>query len=199
MDFGGVQRHQPASVDGGERLAAVIAPVVTRRDDKYILFTRRADHLGEHPGQMSWPGGGREPNDPDLTETALREGNEEIGLRPDEVDIVGRLDDIRTVSNYAVRPFVAHVPDRPYEPDEREVAEVALLPVAALTDPDNYEWEPREHPHYGEVRLDYFQVGEYTVWGATGRMLVQLLELTTDWQAPADPDQVIDPDTDLRT
>jgi 8-oxo-dGTP pyrophosphatase MutT (NUDIX family) len=199
MDLRGVQRHQPASVDSGEQLAAVIAPIVTREDGTYILFTKRADHLGEHPGQMSWPGGGREPRDESLTETALREVNEEIGLRADEVKTVGRLDDIQTVTDYAVRPFVARVPDRTYEPDEREVAEVVFLPVAALTDPDNYEWERRDHPHYGEVRLDFFHVGQYTVWGATGRMLVQLLELTTDWGAPADPDQVIDPDADIRT
>lgn len=199
MDLGGVRRHQPQSVDGGEQLAAVIAPIVTREDGEYVLFTKRADHLGEHPGQMSWPGGGREPSDSDLTATALREVEEEIGLRASEVDIVGRLDDIRTVTDYAVRPFVARIPDREYEPDEREVAEVVFLSVADLTEHDNYEWERRDHPHYGEVRLDFFHVGGYTVWGATGRMLVQLLELTTDWRPPAAPDQVIDPDADLST
>ena len=60
---------------------------------------------------------GREPSDADLVATAKREGDEEIGLRPEEVDVVGRLDDIRTITNYAVRPFVARVPDREYTPD----------------------------------------------------------------------------------
>jgi 8-oxo-dGTP pyrophosphatase MutT (NUDIX family) len=199
MDLRGVRRHRPRAIEDAGQLAAVIAPVVTREGEEYVLFTKRADHLGEHPGQMSWPGGGREPSDRDLTATALREAEEEIGLLPSEVDIVGRLDDIYTVTDYTIRPFVAQVPDREYDPDEREVAEVVLLSVRDLTDPDNYEWERRDHPHYGEVRLDFFHVGDYTVWGATGRMLVQLLKLTTDWRPPATPDQVIDPDADLRT
>jgi 8-oxo-dGTP pyrophosphatase MutT (NUDIX family) len=199
MDLGGVARHEPATVDEADRKAAVVAGVAERRGEPHVLFTKRADHLGEHPGQMSWPGGGREPSDADLRATALREVREEIGMRESEVDFVGRLDDIHTVTNYDIRPFVARVPDREYVPDEREVAEVALLPVSGLIDPANYESELRDHPHYGETRLDFFHVNGYTVWGATGRMLVQLLELTTDWRAPAEPDRVVDPDADLPT
>lgn len=146
---------------------------------------------------MSFPGGGREPVDDDLTATALREADEEIGLDPDTAEVVGRLDDIRTITRYAVRPFVARVPDREYVPDEHEVAEVVVLPIAALTDPDNYDSERRDHPHYGEVRLHFFRVGDYVVWGATGRILVQFLELTTDWRVPDDPDRVVDSDADF--
>ena len=146
---------------------------------------------------MSFPGGGREPSDADLEATAKREGREEIGLRPPEVDVIGRLNDIRTITNYAVRPFVARIPDREYTPDEREVAEIAVLPVSALTDLDNYESERRDHPHYGEIRIHFFRVDGYTVWGATGRMLVQLLELTTDWTMPPEVDRVVDPDADF--
>ena len=197
MDLSGVARHAPVDVEDAKRRAAVIAPVVERAGAHHVLFTKRADHLGEHPGQMSFPGGGREPSDESCRATALREAREEIGLRAEEVDVVGRLDDIRTTSEYAVRPFVGTVPDREYEPDHREVAEIAVLPAADLTDPANYESERRDHPHYGDVRLHFFRVGGYTVWGATGRMLVQLLELTTDWRAPAEPDRVVDPDTDL--
>jgi 8-oxo-dGTP pyrophosphatase MutT (NUDIX family) len=197
MDLSAVGRHAPLPVDGAERRAAVIAPVVERPDGRALLFTKRADHLGEHAGQMSFPGGGREPSDPDLEATARREADEEIGLAPTETNIVGRLDDIRTVSEYAVRPFVARVPAREYVPDEREVAEVALLSVADLTDLDNYESERRDHPNHGERRLHFFRVDGYTVWGATGRMLVQLLELTTDWEMPTAVDRVVDPDADF--
>ncbi|MFD1595402.1 NUDIX hydrolase [Haloplanus litoreus] len=197
MDLSAVARHTPRTIDDAEREAAVVAPIVERADGDALLFTKRADHLGEHAGQMSFPGGGREPSDADLEETARREANEEIGLIPDEIEVVGRLDDIPTVSDYAVRPFVSRIPDRTYVPDEREVAEIVVLPVAALTDLDNYESERRDHPHYGEIRLHFFHVEGYTVWGATGRMLVQLLELATDWEMPPEVDRVVDPDADF--
>ncbi|SDZ88529.1 NUDIX domain-containing protein [Haloplanus vescus] len=199
LDLAALGRHTPRRIDDAEREAAVVAPVVDRDGDDALLFTKRADHLGQHPGQMSFPGGGREPSDADLEATARREAEEEIGLRRDEVDIVGELDDIPTVSEYAVRPFVSRVPDRTYVPDEREVAEIAVLDAEALTDDSNYESERRDHPHYGEVRLHFFHVDGYTVWGATGRMLVQLLELTTDWEMPPEVDRVVDPDADFPT
>ena len=176
----------------------MLAPVIERDGDAHLLFTKRAEHLGEHPGQMSFPGGGREPVDRTLTDTALREANEEVGMRPDEVDVVGRIDDTRTSSSYAVRPFVGVAPDRVYVPDESEVAEVAVLPIAALTNPTNYESERRTgHPEYGDHRVHYFHVDGYTVWGVTGRMVVQLLERTTDWRAPPEPDRVVGPEADF--
>ncbi|WP_123538993.1 NUDIX hydrolase [Halosimplex salinum] len=182
---------------GDEREAAVLAPVVTSDGDDHVLFTKRADHLTDHPGQMSFPGGGREPVDDDLLATALREANEEVGLRADEVDVAGRLDDIRTITDYVVRPFVARVADRSYRPTDAEVAEIAVLPVVGLTDLGNYESERRDHPHYGEIRLHFFHVDGFTVWGATANMLVQLLELTTDWELPPEPDHTVDADADL--
>ena len=197
MDYDAVAAHAPARVDTAPRRAAVLAPVFRRDGVPHVLFTRRADHLGEHPGQMSFPGGGEEPADSDLTATALREADEEIGLRPEEVTVVGRLDDIETVSEYAVSPFVGRVPDRTYTPADGEVAEVVPLSVPALTDRDNYESERRHHHRHGAVRLHFFHVSGYTVWGATGRMLVQLLETATDWRAPAEVDRVVDADADL--
>ena len=196
MDLSRLGRFTPTSLVA-RREAAVLAPVVERDGEAHLLFTKRAAHLGEHPGQMSFPGGGREPMDATLRETALREANEEIGLRPREVDIVARVDDTTTTSDYAVRPFVGIAPDREYAPDESEVAEVAVLRVSGLTDPANYESERRVHPDYGDHRIHFFRVDGYTVWGATGRMVVQLLERTTDWRAPAEPDRVVDPDADL--
>ena len=115
----------------------------------------------------------------------------------DAVEHVGRLDDIATVSGYAVRPFVVRTPDQEWIPDDREVAEIVALPLDALTDRANYESERRDHPQYGDVRLHFFHVGDYTVWGATGRMLVQFLELATGWRSPAEPDRVVDPDAEF--
>lgn len=189
--------HEPVTVEDEPREAAVVVPVVSRADGESILFTKRADHLPDHPGQMSFPGGGYEPEDDDLLQTALREANEEIGLDPMAVNVVGRLDDIRTITRYSVRPFVARIPDRTYQPSDEEVAEVVTLPVSELIDLENYESEQRDHPHYGEIRLHFFYVDGYTVWGATARMLVQLLELATDWDVPPEPDRYTGPDDDL--
>ncbi len=198
MDFDRVERYDAVAVTGEDREAAVIVPVIERAAGEFeVLFTKRADHLPDHPGQMSFPGGGREPEDDDLVRTALREANEEVGLDPMAVHVVGRLDDIRTVSNYSVRPFVARVPDREYLPTDEEVAEVVPLPVRELVDLDTYESERRDHPRYGDVRLHFFYVDGYTVWGATAQMLVQFLELATEWEMPPEPDRVAGPDDDL--
>jgi len=196
MNLEGVRHHEPEAVTGEEREAAVIVPVVHRADDPHLLFTKRADHLADHPGQMSFPGGGTEPVDDSREATALREAEEEIGLRAPEVDCIGRLDDIRTVTRFAVRPFVAKIPDRAYEPCDGEVAEITAFSLADLTDLSNYESERRDHPYYGEIRLHFFHVDGYTVWGATGRILVQFLALATDWEMPPSPDRVVDADAE---
>ncbi|TYT61427.1 NUDIX hydrolase [Natrialba swarupiae] len=184
FDLDPVAAHTPVEIDDQPYDAAVLAPVVDRNDEDHLLFTRRADHLGEHPGQMSFPGGGAEPIDDSLLETALRESAEEIGLGSEEADMIGQLDDIRTITEYAVTPFVGRIPDREYQRDGNEVAEIVVLPLAGFLDSANYEYERRDHPYYGEMVVHYFHVDGYTVWGATGRILVQLLELATGFEAP---------------
>jgi 8-oxo-dGTP pyrophosphatase MutT (NUDIX family) len=89
MDLGPIRAHGPTVVDGDAREASVLVPIVEREDGPHVLFTKRADHLSDHPGQMSFPGGGREPEDEDRTATALREANEEIGLQSGEIEIHG--------------------------------------------------------------------------------------------------------------
>jgi hypothetical protein len=96
-----------------------------------------------------------------------------------------------------VRPYVGCIPDREYVPCDEEVAEIAVLSLADLCDLDNYESERRDHPYYGDIRLHFFYVDGFTVWGATARMLVQFLELATDWRMPPEADRVVDPDADF--
>lgn len=194
MNLDGVRQFDPTLTTAERRDSAVLAGVV-ERDTPHLLFTKRAEHLSNHPGQMSFPGGRREPEDETLFATATREANEEVCLDPSDVSLVGRLDDIVTVTGFSVSPFVARIPDREYRPCDDEVAEIAILPVAALTDLDNYHGEYRDHPERGRIRVHYFYVNEYTVWGATARMLVQLLERTTDWTAP-EIDEVVDADAE---
>lgn len=196
MDLQGVREHEPEIVDDEPQESAVIVPLLERDGEPHVLFTKRAEDLSDHPGQMSFPGGKREPEDDTLRETALREGREEVGLDPDSVTFLGRLDDIRTVTRFSVRPFVANIPDREYEPCDTEVAEVVVLSLADLMDHDNYHSEHRDHPYYGRIRLHYFYVDGYTVWGATGRMLVQFLELATDWEMPSEA-ELVEPGSDF--
>ena len=197
MDLTRLSGHAPTEVTDEEREAAVLAPVVTRDEQPHLMFVKRSADLSSHAGQMAFPGGGREPTDADLRETALREAREEAGVDPTQTEVVGRLDDIRTTSRYSVRPYVARVPDREYVPDMTEVTEVAVLAVEDLTDRSNYDSERRDHHYYGDIRLHYFRVDGYVVWGATARILAQLLELTTDWTVPEEPDRHVEPDADF--
>ncbi|PSQ09970.1 coenzyme A pyrophosphatase [Halobacteriales archaeon QS_5_70_15] len=198
MDLSRLSEHAPTEVTDEEREAAVLAPVVTREARPHLMFVKRSADLSSHAGQMAFPGGGREPTDADLRETALREAREEAEVDPGETEVVGRLDDIRTTSRYSVRPYVARVPDREYAPDGVEVTEVAVLAVEDLIDRSNYDSERRDHPYYGDIRLHYFRVDGYVVWGATARILAQLLELTTDWTVPEEPDRHVEPDAEFR-
>ena len=180
-------RNRPArSLSCEAREAAVLVPIIDRPEGAHLLLTKRGAKLSEHPGQMSFPGGCPEPTDKDQLSTAIREANEEIGLTPEEVQPVGRLDDIQTVSNFVVSPFVSKVPDRPYRPESIEVAEIAILPVDAFTMRENYECRPRDSEIEGPDWTHYFFIDGYTVWGATGRVIAQLLEVTTDWRPDYD-------------
>jgi ADP-ribose pyrophosphatase YjhB (NUDIX family) len=135
---------------------------------------------------MSFPGGGHEPGDEDLLGTALREANEEIGLPSTEAEMVGRLGDIPTVTRYSVGPFVARVPDRRYVPDGREAAEAVeavALPVADLMTRPTTASSAATTP----LRRDTAPLLRgRRLYGprAAGRMLAQLLILTTDWRPP---------------
>lgn len=197
MDLDPVATFEPAVLNEADRHAAVLVPIIERTGGPHLLFIKRSDY-GDHAGQMAFPGGGHEPRDEDLLATAVREADEEVDMDPATVEHVGRLDDIETVTGYAVSPFVARVPDAEFTPDEREVEEIAILAVGDLIDLENYESESRNHPTYGDIRVHYFHVDGYTVWGATGRILTQFLELTTDWRAPDDPDHVVDADAEFR-
>jgi 8-oxo-dGTP pyrophosphatase MutT (NUDIX family) len=180
--------HDPEPVTDATRRAAVVVPIVEREGGLAVLFTERADDLSEHPGQFSFPGGAVEPEDDSLLETALREANEEIGLDRAEPAVCGTLDDVHTVTDYAVRPFVARVPDRDYEAGDYEVSAIAMVPAADLLDPADFAMETRDHPYLDRVTVHYFHVGVVTVWGATARMLVQLLDVGFGWTPPRVPE-----------
>lgn len=153
--------------------AAVLVPV-TNRDDPGVILTRRTDTLKRHPGQVAFPGGRVDPGDPDLAAAALREANEEIGLDPALVDVVGLADRYRTVTGFQVTPVIGVVPPGlAYERREAEVADIFEVPLAFLLDTANHveasvEWQGRER-HYYEIMW-----GDFRIWGATAAMIVNL-------------------------
>lgn len=160
------------------RLAAVLIPLFLREDTVHVVLTKRTDQVRTHQGQISFPGGAWEPADASLLETALREAHEEVGLRPQDADVLGVLTDTPTnVSGFLVRPFVGAIP-HPYEfvQDLAEVAGLLSPPLDVFADPSRRRQEIRERDGV-RYPLYFFDVEGDTVWGATARMLVSLTDL----------------------
>lgn len=172
-------RHRPKHLPADAlRPAAVLVPVYLRGDEETILFTRRTEHLEHHSGEISFPGGARHPEDPDLMATALRETEEEMGIAPGDVTVLGRLDDFFSVHGYHVVPYVGTFAwPYPFQVSADEIAEVIELPVARLRDPAIFhseDWFHRGRPHL----VHFYQVDGYQIWGLTAAILKQFLELT---------------------
>jgi 8-oxo-dGTP pyrophosphatase MutT (NUDIX family) len=153
----------------------VLAPLyLDEHGEPHLVFTKRRDDLKRHAGEISFPGGRRDPGDGDLTTTALREAHEEIGLPPDAVEIVGALPPTPTfVTNYAVYPFVGLIePGFPWELAAAEVAYVLELPLETVRAAHG---ERRLIRRGVPFRTDTYQVGDHLIWGATARMVRDLL------------------------
>lgn len=159
------------------RPAAVLVPIVMHGNDPTVLLTLRSPHLADHAGQISFPGGRLEPDDPDAAAAALREAEEEIGLRRLHVEIVGRIDTYQTRTGYEVTPVVGLV-SPPFELalDASEVAAAFEVPLAFLVDRRNHRRETRQD---GSLTRSFWAIpfGEHYIWGATAGMLVNLAEL----------------------
>jgi 8-oxo-dGTP pyrophosphatase MutT (NUDIX family) len=156
------------------RTAAVLVPILDLPEPELVL-TRRAEHLAQHPGQVSFPGGAAEEDDGSAVQTALREAHEEIGLPPEAAQPIGFLDRMDTISDYRVLPVVALV-SGPVEwlPDHREVAEVFTVPVSVALDRHRYQGRAvsRDGQSYTIWSLDW---EGYNIWGATAAMLMNLI------------------------
>ncbi|MGB5579812.1 MAG: CoA pyrophosphatase [Woeseia sp.] len=156
------------------RPSAVLVPIVERHDGLTVLLTERAADLTHHAGQISFPGGGMEACDRNLTDTALREAEEEIGLLASQVAIVGYLSPLPTVSGYAVTPIVGLVdPAARLLLDQREVAAAFEVPLEFLLNPDNQRFGTRAVNGI-EVPIISYQYENWRIWGATASMIVSL-------------------------
>ncbi|MCC7366471.1 MAG: CoA pyrophosphatase [Dehalococcoidia bacterium] len=144
----------------------------------HVVFQKRTDRVRDHKGQISFPGGAMDPGDETVLYTALRETHEEIGVHPDHVDVLGQLDDHVTISNFLVTPFVGWLERYPYEWSfsDEEVAYLLEVPLPHLLDPDNFVPD-RRVVNGREYVLPSYQFGQDLIWGATGRMLSNFLEI----------------------
>jgi 8-oxo-dGTP pyrophosphatase MutT (NUDIX family) len=163
----------PGEAAAALRRAGVLIPLFVRDGQLWILFTRRTDTVEHHRGQISFPGGAHEAGDENLLATALRETQEEIGIAPEDVRLLGALSPLPTVTNFYVEPYVAAIP-QPYvfEPAEAEIAEIIEAPLPALMNPAVREEKAiagRPEP------ILFYHYGDHVIWGATARMLEELL------------------------
>ena len=163
--------------------ASVLVPLVERDDGVHVLLTRRTEHLTEHAGQVSFPGGRADPGDADVVDTALREAEEEVGLARASVQVLGPLNTYSTVSSFVVTPIVGLIrPPFALAPDPSEVAEAFEVPLQFLMTPAHHQ---RHAMEYEGVKRQFLsmpwqgidaqgQPREYFIWGATAAMLRNL-------------------------
>ncbi len=179
--------YQPHEIEqSGLPRAAVLIPLHKRQGDWHVVLTKRSERVEHHKGEISFPGGSMDSGDPDLAFTALRESDEEIGLRPEHVRIIGRVDDIVTISRFHITAFVGAIDSEvsPYawQPQSAEVAEVFEIPLDHLLDAENRVELPRQRD--GRLQMmEGFRFEEHIVWGSTARMLRNFLEVSYDLPA----------------
>ena len=142
----------------------------------------RPDYGGPHSGQVSFPGGKKEEADKDLTATALREANEELGIPSSHVDILGNLTELFIIaSNFVVQPVIGYLDFRPeFKLDPREVVEVIETPVSELLRPEIRKERPFEVGRGIEIIAPYFNINGHHVWGATAMMLNEFLTVYSE-------------------
>ena len=157
--------------------AAVLVPLIERPAGLHLLLTRRTEHLREHAGQISFPGGRVEPLDTSLRDTALREAAEEIGMRSDYVEVVGYLPPHAVVTGFVITPVVGIVAgEATLVADSSEVAEIFEAPLSFFLDPAN-RLDGQRSWHGVSFAVPEFQVGEHRVWGATAQIISTLIQI----------------------
>lgn len=169
-------------VSEGKTRSAVLVPLVPVDDGVHLLYTRRAASLPHHQGQVAFPGGTHDAaRDSGMEATALREAHEEIGLRPEDVRVIGMLDDIETMaSRFVITPVVGVTPHPyPWTPCPREVDQIFTVPIATLLRPDaerheNWDFDGRTMP------IAHFPVAGNVIWGATYRITRNLLDIISE-------------------
>jgi 8-oxo-dGTP pyrophosphatase MutT (NUDIX family) len=167
-------RHPPPN--DGLREAAVLLPLIERADGITLLLSERAQHLHHHPGQISLPGGIIESTDANAVAAALREAQEEVGIPPDCVEVIGAMQPLPTRTGFRITPIVGFVaPEVRFKLDSVEVASVLEVPLDFLMDPHSYQRQSRVFEGVGEVSFYALDYDGQIIWGATAQILVNFV------------------------
>jgi 8-oxo-dGTP pyrophosphatase MutT (NUDIX family) len=171
----GFQRRE--LVPGNLVRSAVLVPLFLKDGVLHVLLCRRTDFVLKHKRQISFPGGAVDPGDADAVGTALRESFEEVGLAPGHVRVLGLLSDTETITGFLITPVVGIIPyPYPFQASPREVDEMLLVPFDVFSHPtkhrrETFEYEGRTY------ETDFYHHQEHIIWGATARILRELVEL----------------------
>lgn len=180
-----LSKHKPLRVnDERFKRSAVLMPLFMKNGEWHVLFTLRSANLPTHKSQISFPGGGLEEGEKAL-DAALRESKEEMGIESEDVDVLGRLDEITTITKYRITPFVGVIP-YPYNftVNTAEIAEVIELPLEMFLNPKVFRKDESWTFNDSRYAVYFFDVAGYTIWGATAKILKQFLEVAMDWVEP---------------
>ncbi len=177
-----INAHKKTRITRGNLIpSAVLVPLLCKDQELHVLLTERTDDVSSHKGQVCFPGGTISGEDASLLDTALRESWEETGVRPEDVEVIGEIDDnVVRATGYVITPFVGFVP-YPYHfhANASETKEIFFVPVSVLMDPARFYHQERVisgHYYYGPV-CDF---DGHVIWGATGRILEHLVSLLSD-------------------
>ena len=171
--------YEPGRTDRREATPAAALLLLYERDDGlHVLFQERSHQVEHHKGEISFPGGARDDGDGSAASTALRETHEEVGVAPEDVDLLGELDEIWTISNFRLRTFVGWLREWPYafQFEPIEVASLLEVPLGHLVAPATLVDDVREIDGR-RVVLPSYRWGEHLIWGATGRILTNFLDV----------------------
>jgi 8-oxo-dGTP pyrophosphatase MutT (NUDIX family) len=182
--FSALISRTPEIVAGSSlKPAAVLIAIQGRADGDYVVLTKRGENMPTHKGQIAFPGGRVHAEDADLVATALRECHEEIGVVPEHVRVLGRLDEFTAGYGIVVTPVVGVIPPQyDFLLDLAETSAVASVPIRSLMEPGTYvknaHLSPGGHPSY-----NFYVNNGWDIWGVTARILVQFLEIAYDFES----------------
>ena len=178
-----LQNRKPLVLDPPDfRHSAVLMPIILEEDRFTFILTQRTMSLKKHRGEISFPGGSKDKEDKSLENTALRETYEEIGVASEKVTILGRLDDLFTITRFIITPFIGTIKEQiECRSNDAEVAKILFVPFDIFLDKECFAEKNlvRNNTNYP---LYYYYWNEYEIWGATAYIINQLMELLFDFQ-----------------